>query len=197
MKPFALFALACLSGLGLELLAAPQDVVLPRERRTELLTGVQTILELKHKERQFFAEATSPFGRIVEGPSLVEAGSGHSGDAVATPVVATPPPRLSDERALAAVAAKFKPEGSLVGATTAFLNLPGGNRMELGDSFQATIRGHSYRITIQDVTADSYTLRCGTATVERDIHEPKGLDSTISRQPSPPAPDTSKAAAQL
>lgn len=153
--------------IPLLLLAVPvlqAQVILPEESRSRLLSGMETTLANIDREPVDFAHVPSPFIPPEEAPEQ---------DLQATPDkplrIVVSSRRLEDADALRAISTQFKPIGSLVVGERGVLQLANGNTMEEGSSFPAKIKGHTYVVVITEVTSKAYTLRLGSAQVQRNF----------------------------
>ncbi|MCC5807045.1 MAG: hypothetical protein JJU00_12020 [Opitutales bacterium] len=163
--------LVLLSGISVA-----QGIVRPKEQREGIIGQGSTLLVQEHTPvRTALADLQSPFQRWVD----------------PTPAVTDPEPtvtqrqprseRLPDAEALELIAERFRPTGSMIGAGTAFLNLQGGNRLELGQVFSATVRGESYDVIVERITNRAYTLRAGEATLTREYLQDRLGTGTMTR----------------
>ncbi len=153
-----------------------QGVVRPKEQRETIIgQGSALLIQESTSVRAALEDLPSPFQRWVD------------------PEPAAPEPertvvqrqprseRLPDAEALELIAERFRPTGSMIGAGTAFLNLQGGNRLELGQVFSATVRGESYDVTVERITNRAYTLRVGDTTLTREYLQDRLGTGTMTR----------------
>jgi hypothetical protein len=83
------------------------------------------------------------------------------------------PDRLDESETLQIITRSFRPSGSLRMGSQSFLLVPGGSgpptRLAVGSSFEASVEGERYRVTIESVDERGYTLRLGSATATRQF----------------------------
>ncbi len=165
--------------LSADLLA--QGVVRPKQQRESVLARAESILEADAIDsKETVDELENPFVAWIDPASIRR------------PEAAAPAPkaeRLSDAAALEHIGAGFRPSGSMIGARTAFLNLPGGRSLELGQTFSSTVRGETYEVTVENITMRGYTLRLGSATMTREFLQDRMGSGTITR---PVVPETNE-----
>ncbi len=173
MKTVALITLSLILSVGSTF---AQGVVRPMEQRETVLTQGSSLLARETEPvRAALAELPSPFRPWVDPrPAASEPERA---------VVDRQPrvERLPDAEALELISERFRPSGSMIGAGTAFLNLPDGNRLELGQVFSATVRGQAYDVVVERITSRSYTLRVGEATLTREYLQDRLGAGTITR----------------
>jgi len=148
------------------------QVILSSDERTDLLDGMQSVIENTSRPLTTVSEDQTPFYKTkAKAPA---------------PVVNTQVPReetdefedlpilLSDAMALDIISRQFKPLGSMVLGTRGFLQLPKGQTIEKGQNFKAEIRGVPYEVRISEVTQKGYTLELGTAQKEQSFGKTGG-----------------------
>lgn len=154
-----------------------QGVVRPKDQREAILErGARLLAQpMQTPESSTVADQTNPFSPWREVEPVADESAEPLVERQARRV------RLPDAEVLDLVVERFRPSGSMIGAGTAFLNLPGGNRLELGQVFPVTIRGETYEVTVERITTRGYTLRVGEATVTRNFLQDRLGAGTILR----------------
>jgi hypothetical protein len=158
--------------LGLALvppLAHAQGVVLPRERRTGILE--QCAATLAMTDPAMGARLRASQSMFQARPQAVAAPLGTAPASTGQDVPPPPPERLTDEQALEMIARLFTPSGSMMLGDRAAVLFSDGRRMFRGETFTARIRDDTYPTELIEVTATTYTLRVGTATVTRNFSD--------------------------
>jgi hypothetical protein len=152
----------------------PRAQVLQKpEERANLLQSMDEVLAAKEGGESSFADLTSPFvyGDLSQGAKGTIPGEETATDPDPDPEPATTqqPARLSDAEVLRMVARRFRPLGSLVIGDKGVLQMDSGRNLAEGESFQATVNGVSYLVSIADVSENGYILRLREEFLERDF----------------------------
>ena len=138
------------------------------EAREETLDGMHEVLARKECPTGDFADLESPF--YSDAKPAVEIEEKPEEEPVEEEAVnQVLPEAMGDAAALAIIARRFKPLGSMVLGERGYLQLPKGRTIEKGQSFRAEIRGFVYEAFVQDVTERSYTLQLGEARLNQSF----------------------------
>ncbi|NDV62581.1 hypothetical protein G0Q06_08970 [Puniceicoccales bacterium CK1056] len=158
-KKHTIFVITCLMALSTGALG---QVIIPVGERTELISGMQSVVGNMDKEAGDFTGLGSPFSKKAEADLAAEMSEGPVD--IEEDVL---PEVISDEIALDVISRSFKPDGSMIFGNRGILKLGNGETIEEGESFPAEIRGTTYTVEIVKVTARGYTLKVGDATVDK------------------------------
>jgi len=154
--------------------AAEKGLVSTENSRTSLLDSIEVILAPAADDlAQRVQSLPTPFAeRRIEPVEGYDAGE-------AAPQVAR---ELPDAVVLDAALRSFRPTGSMIGPRSSILNIGGGQSIQLGQTFNVTIQGVSYPITVSAITTEGYSLRYGTAEGSRTFLQNRlGADASIER----------------
>lgn len=94
--------------------------------------------------------------------------------------------RLSDGRAVQAVARDFNPAGLMILGDRRVLRLRDGSMLREGDTFTARIEGEPYRVLVSAIDPSGYELTVGEASIRRGFTSARGASRT---EPSPAETD--------
>ncbi len=136
------------------------------EARVNLLQGLRSTLDNTNREAADYSDLRTPFA-----PPPVEEVIEDTTE-VAAPAVQRS--RLRDSEALGIISQQFKPLGSLILGSRAVLQLQSGKTIRRGDTFSASIGGHTYDVVIEDITEKVYTLKLGSAEVSKNFTTTSG-----------------------
>jgi len=159
--------------------------VSPRSQRESVLEVADRLLAEPDLNRVAqLRERRSPFVR----PEPVVAKADPESE-VAGPVIAAPV-RLTNQQALALVAERLRPRGTIIQGTTRIVMLEGGGRLSAGVELPLSVRGEDYKVVVDSVHSDHFVLRLGgqTLTLPTNPGLPTG-GATFDRPTSVPAPD--------
>jgi|GEM_PF-2212983 len=156
----------------LSLSAQTGQVSLPEKREATLAATAALLTSGSRDHAAFPAGRVNPFAAIVK---------------EAVPVAVERPTelehtRLSDGRAVQAVARDFKPAGLMILGDRRVLRLRDGSMLREGDAFTARIEGESYRVLVSSIDTAGYELTVGEASIRRGFTSARGASRS---EPSP------------
>lgn len=148
----------CLSPSGLWGNDANKRVSPKLQREALLKVAEQMLAEPDPQRAVDLRNRRSPF--VKPAPLVVET----TQDGAPAPVVIEPV-RLTNQQALAMVAERLRPRGTLILGSNRIVRLEGGGQLSAGTVLPLTVRGEEYRVVVESVQSDSFTLRLGGQTV--------------------------------
>ena len=151
-----LFSLFITQVVGAQIISKP-------ESRSELLDGMNRSLSNIQQEEREFAGTRSPFVAVMPEKEVAVVEDVKEDTAPVRVEI------LPDNQALAIVSQQFKPLGSLIFGNRGVLQLQDNSTIERGATFNAEIRGHTYKVKILDVTSSGYTLQLGSAQISKNF----------------------------
>ena len=108
---------------------------------------------------------------------------------VAGPAIVAPV-RLTNQQALALVAERLRPRGTIIQGATRIVMLEGGGRLSAGVELPLTVRGEDYKVVVDSVQSDHFVLRLGGQTLALPTNPGLPTGGATFDRPSPtPAPD--------
>lgn len=146
--------------------------ILKKEYRDDVLGKAEALLNLSDENFELrLSKVKSPFEKETPDSGATTPGmvtSSGSDDPVPVPVKPVPT-RLSDSQALRVIANTIRPTGVMRAGNRRLLLLSNNRNMRMGQVFVAKIRGEEYRVTISEITDNTFTLKVGQETIERSV----------------------------
>jgi hypothetical protein len=138
------------------------QVITPVAERNELVDNMKRVVGNMEQPAAEFTGLESPFLEKTVQKKRAEIGKDSMElDEEELPEI------ISDATAVEVISRRFKPLGSLIFGNRGILQFGNGETIEEGESFPAKIRGTTYTVIIEKVTAQGYTLRVGSATADK------------------------------
>lgn len=150
--------------------AAQGQTILSNKNREIVLEGMKEVVGNVERPALVLEGISNPFLEREEAiPAEVETATGQISETVSAPDQA-----LTDDVALRLISNQFRPLGSLILGTRGILQLANGKTIGQGETIGAEIKGRSYEVIIEEVTGNGFTLRLGSAVLQRSFSATQG-----------------------